>query len=369
MNILTNYLQFSEDYAEIAGYLTLEDIFTLDAIYLTAQRCAIGFKKRKDTQAFLFDPWGSSLKIQRAVLDGAYKPKYYKTVKLMERGKIREIKPPVFESKVIQKLLCDYIIRPVLEREIIDTSYASVVGRGTAAMQRDITNAINAHMKASEDGFVIITDFRGYFASIDLVVLRKMLEERISDRRIVDLCMKFSPGERGLSLGNELSQIPASFYPTAIDKTVIASGLTQGYFRYMDDTLMIVRSRKDISRVLEIQKREADALHLTIKPPKVIRLGKNFDFCKVRYRYDRKHNQYFTLPNKTTAKREKRKLYYFQEQIKEGSMTEKEAEMQYKSFVGAFTSQPNTAGAAARIREVYSRTVENVSQTAQAMQR
>ena len=111
----------------------------------------------------------------------------------MGMGKVREIKPPVFESKVVQKLLCDWLVRPLLEPEMINTSYASVTKKGTDKMHGDVLRAVNACVK-NKNAFVIMSDFKGYFSSIDLNILRRMFAERIEDKRIVNLIKSFFQG-------------------------------------------------------------------------------------------------------------------------------------------------------------------------------
>jgi len=243
-------LPYESIYRECAGKLTLEELFSFTAVYNSALRCAAGFRRRSDTQNFLKACSLNSYRLKEEVLAGKFRPKYYRQKRIMERGKVRTIVPPTFSAKVVQKLLCDYLVRPLLEPEMIRTSYASIVGRGTGRMYADVLRALNANVK-NEDAVIVMTDFKGYFDSIDISLLRKMFAERVADPRVVDLIMSFSPNARGLSLGNEISQIPASFYPTAIDKALKAKLTTHQYFRYMDDILFIALNRKEAEEALE----------------------------------------------------------------------------------------------------------------------
>ena len=91
-------------YSKYIGHIKFEDLFTISNIYISAMRCASGFRNRHDTQNFLKSPWLNSYKLYKRIINGTFKPRYYKSRFIMERGKVREIKPPVFESKVVQKL-------------------------------------------------------------------------------------------------------------------------------------------------------------------------------------------------------------------------------------------------------------------------
>ena len=131
---LKQQYNIDDAYKTYVRYIKFEDLFSLTNIYLSAMKCASGFRNRNDTQTFLKSSWLNSYKLHQDVLNDKFRAKYYRSKFIMERGKVREIKPPVFESKIIQKLLCDWIVRPILEPEMINTSYASVMGRGTDKM-------------------------------------------------------------------------------------------------------------------------------------------------------------------------------------------------------------------------------------------
>lgn len=343
-----------DSYRKYIRYIKFEDLFTVTNIYISAMRCAAGFRNRNDTQRFISEPWLNSYKLYKDLMSGRFIPKYYQSQFIMERGKVREIKPPVFESKVVQKLLCDWLIRPLLEPEMINTSYASVTKKGTDKMYRDVLRAVNACVKNKET-FIIMTDFKGYFSSIDLNILRRMFAERIEDKRIVDLIMSFSKG-KGLSLGNELSQIPASFYPTSVDKAVKKAISTGQYYRYMDDSLFIASNKNEADNVIKLMKNEVDKLNLNLKEPVVIPVGKNFIFCKERFLYDKKRGRYFRLCNKEIFSREKKKLKLFKLHLLSNSIKYRAISAQYKCVRNSIVHRANSKLALKRLDELYKKT-------------
>lgn len=338
-------------YQTYIGYIKFEDLFTVTNVYLSAIRCASGFRNRNDTQEFLKAPWLNSYKLYQSILDGTFRPKYYKSKFIMERGKVREIKPPVFESKVIQKILCDWLIRPLLEPEMITTSYASVMGKGTDKMYNDVLRAVNSCVK-NKDSYIVMTDFKGYFSSIDLDVLRSMFEKTLKDERIVNLIMEFSKS-KGLSLENELSQIPASFFPTDIDYAIKNAVSTGHYFRYMDDTLFIVSNKEETTKMIDLFEQETQKLKLILKEPKVIPVGMNFTFCKERFLFDKKRDKYFRLCNKDIFVREKRKLNLFKSMLAEKSIDMYKINMQYGCVRNSIVHRANSKKSLERLDKYY----------------
>lgn len=223
-------------YQSLCPYLTLEDLFTTDVVYICAKRCASGFMNKRDTQRFMESPWLNSRNLCKLVLTGKFKPRYYRERTIIERGKERRIKPPTFECKVVQKVLCDYLIRPLLEPKMIISNYAGVGGRGTDLMYQNILHGLNTALHKYPHGVIVIADYSNYFGSINTNLLKEIaFDKYIKDQRIVDLIMKFFPDEYGCSLGNELSQIPASFFPSPIDHYMKDRCGIKDYHRYMDD--------------------------------------------------------------------------------------------------------------------------------------
>ena len=175
-----------------------------------------------------------------------------------------------------------------------------------------------------------------------------MLASRIKDKRIVDLIMQFSK-EKGLSLGNELSQIPASFYPTDIDYAIKKAVSTGHYFRYMDDTLFIVNEKAEVDKMIDLFENGTKKLNLILKEPKVIPMGESFIFCKERFLFDKKRNKYFRLCNKDIFIREKRKLKYFHRMLEQKLIDKYTISLQYGCVKNSIIHRPNSKMALERL--------------------
>ena len=126
-----------------ACLLSLEDIFTTATVYICSQRCAAGMADRKDTQRWQENPWLNSYRLCQAVLNGTFIARFYPKHNIIERGHIRLIEPPTFECKVVQKVICDYVLKPLLTTKMVSTNYASVKGRGTDQAYADVLDGLN----------------------------------------------------------------------------------------------------------------------------------------------------------------------------------------------------------------------------------
>lgn len=348
---------FSDGYARLCGYLRLEDIFTPDAIYVAAQRASVGFREKRDTERFMRAPWENSLRLCDSVINGSFVPRYYRPYAICERGKVRTIVPPTFECKVVQKVLCELLLRPLLTHRMIATSYASICGRGTDAMYEDVLSAINHVMLSPRmcwhDYSVVMCDYRSYFVSIDVGLLERLVLRRyIRDDAAVDMIMRFFPDRVGLPIGSEISQMPATFFPSPVDHRMKDDwGLP--YFRYMDDTLAIVPNQLVCGYVREYQ-RLSGRLGLSCPDEKVgvVHLGKCFSFCKERFRFVR-HGvaRYVREINPRRVSAERRKLRRFEDAVRSGEMTIDGAMAHASGVIGGIARHPRARGDVRMLRE------------------
>lgn len=342
VQVIPNGKTIKHIYEKYCGMLTLEDLFTTDAVYVAAIRCSSGFMHKADTQAFMTKPWQNAYKLCQRVLGGRFKPRYYTERVIDERGKLRTIKPPTFKCKVVQKVLCDYLIRPLLEPKMVQTNYASITDRGADKMYADIEAALNHAARQGKKFSVVTADFSNYFASIRVSLLMEMLGRYIKDERVLTLINSFSPDEYGLSLGNELSQIPASWFPSVIDHT-LKDKHHLVYFRYMDDSLALVPEGMERGYIKSYQ---ALAAKLELKCGrekfKVAPMGKSFTFCKERFVWNEQDKKYNRMINPKIASNERRKIKAFEKKIQNGEMTAEDALLQYKGVRGFVAHHPHT---------------------------
>lgn len=341
------------------GRLSLEQLFTSDSVYLAAGKAASGFWDRNDTDAFMASASRNAVRLCDDVLSGKFRPRYYKEQEITERGKKRVIKPPTFECKVVQKTLSNGLIRGMFEPRMVSTNYASIRGRGTQKLYKDVLAALNKALRQGGKA-VVMTDFRNYFGSIDTEKLRLVYEKYVLDANLIDLIMSFSPEPMGLSLGNEVSQVPASFFPSVIDHTMRDKyGLP--FFRYMDDGLLIcdMEEAKEMAELLKQMAKDRGLL-IPEEKVKIVPVGENFVYCKERFLIDKRRGGYYGVLNPDIARSERRKLRTFGRKVRDGKMRDKDMENQYKGVRGMVKSHPNTWRTLKRMDEVYEKARDKI---------
>ncbi len=137
--------------------------------------------------------------------------------------------------------------------------------------------------------FVLRTDVKEYYASIDHFLLMGQLAEYIQDKftlnllwqylhRMVERGGLYKEVEKGISRGCPLSPLIGAFFLSCLDKQFQHDGLF--YVRYMDDILILAPTRWKLRRTVKTLNEIFTALKLEKHPDKTFigRIEKGFDF-------------------------------------------------------------------------------------------
>lgn len=199
----------------------------------------------------------SKEKFEMCALDGIYQLKRRLETKTYQiapyyqftiyEPKERIIKACSFQDKIVQHSICDNILLPNLKTEFIQTNYAGQIGKGTLygldCLKAQMQLAYN---KYGYDCWIIKADISKFFYNIDHDILKDIVEYFVEDEDVYWLCKKFidSTEEKGLPLGNQISQVFALLYLSGLDHFITGELGVKYYGRYMDDFYLIVESKQ-----------------------------------------------------------------------------------------------------------------------------
>jgi hypothetical protein len=156
--------------------------------------------------------------------------------------KERTICAAPFRERVLHHAVVN-LCEPVFERYSIDDSYACRPEKGLhRALKR-------AQQFTREYPWYLKMDIRKYFDSIHHETLLRLLARRFRDNRLMRLFEQVVRGyqtlpDRGLPIGNLLSQHFANFYLGLLDHYLKEECRVSAYLRYMDDFLIFGASRE-----------------------------------------------------------------------------------------------------------------------------
>ena len=186
------------------------------------------FKENLEANLFL---------LQEQLKSEVYEHGAYRTFKVYE-PKERIIASLPFRDRVVQHAI-NNIVEPIFENMFYKTSYACRTNKGTHKGVKDVQSKIR---KLAKNGTVyyLKMDFSKYFHSIDLKILFREIEKKISDKKVLFLLRKFASNNKvGIPIGNLLSQLFANIYGHIFDRFIKTKIKARYYFRYMDDTVIL----------------------------------------------------------------------------------------------------------------------------------
>ena len=280
---------------------------------------------------------------------------------LMERGRLRHIRSVHFSERVVQRSVCDNALVPMMSRSLIYDNGACLPGKGVDRAMNRLTAHLQQFYRAngySNEGYVAVFDFSGYFDSILHEVCFRKFAKEFSDERILWLLDTFirpfgypmgntgmkrarvprtTEGYTGMSLGlgSEVSQITAVSYPNPLDHYIKQILHIRWYGRYMDDGYMLFKTKQEAHLALDAVIKFSETLGIKInrKKTKVIRLSRGFKFLKARHLLTSSGKVVRRL-SKDSITRQRRKLKKFVLLVERGEMTVADVSTAYGSWKG-----------------------------------
>lgn len=170
-------------------------------------------------------------------------------------------------DKIVNQLISEYVLLPLLEPKLIDSNCATRKNKGSSYAINLFKKYIN-HYKINYDKvYVLKCDVSKFFYSIDHNILKEKLKKDIKDERLLKLIYEIVDStnrsgqyqyNKGLGIGNQSSQILAIYYLNDLDHFIKEKLHVKCYCRYMDDLCLVHYDKnylkycqKEISNYLE----------------------------------------------------------------------------------------------------------------------
>ena len=244
--------------------------------------------------------------------------------------KLRKIEKSKYIDRIVHRWVVDYFLEPYFVPRMIHTSYACLKGKGMHKACLEVQKAMKHCNRTWGEYYMLKMDVAKYFQSIDRKILMEILERKIKDPKLLDLINKIvysDNEEKGLPIGNYTSQTFANIYLNEVDKYIKYELRCKYYFRYMDDSLVIVKTKQEAAEILEkIKKFLDEKLKLSLNSKtQIIKSKQGVNFCGYKINENR-------LKIRDRGKRNlKDKIKTLEKRIKDGEMSSTEA---YKHITG-----------------------------------
>ncbi len=185
--------------------------------------------------------------------NGTYKHSGY-TVFYVTEPKLRKIEKSIYLDRIVHRWVVDNFLETYFVPTFVNTSYACLKGRGMHKACLDVQKVMQHLERTWKDYYILKMDVRKYFQNIDKGILYKILVKKIQDTKLLWLLKEIiysNEGDTGLAIGNYTSQMFANIYLNEIDQYVKHVIHCKYYFRYLDDSICMFKTKEEAKEALE----------------------------------------------------------------------------------------------------------------------
>ena len=258
-----------------------------------------------------------------------YKHGGYSTFYVTE-PKLRKIEKSKYIDRIVHRWLVDNFLGPAFIPQFISTSYACLKGKGMHKACLDLQKEMKHCQRIWNDYYILKMDIAKYFDNINKTILLKILKRKIKDKDVLWLIKEIlyaQKRKKELEIGNYTSQMFANIYLNEIDQYIKHILKVKYYFRYMDDSVLFVKTKQEAKEILEKIKTFLKMnLELELnKKTQIFKSKQGVNFCGYKI------NTYRLKIRDKGKRKLKEKVKQLKKDIKQGKMTSKEA---YKYLAG-----------------------------------
>lgn len=193
-----------------------------------------------------------------------YRTADYHVFKKYDSGKERTIyRLPYFPDRIVHHCIMQ-VIEPIWSKVFIRDTYASLKGRGVHDGVQRIKQALMNDAVGTM--YCLKMDVKKFYPSVDHATLKQSIRGKIKCSRTLDLLDGIiDSADRGIPIGNYLSQYFGNLYLSGMDHWIKETLHCKYYFRYCDDLVILGADKARLHLVRTEIEQYLVRLKLTLK--------------------------------------------------------------------------------------------------------
>lgn len=299
------------------------------ALYDSMWKCRCGKMKKASVARFVTHGIEESLKLEKEIRDGTYRPRKPKTFTLTY-PKMRPCSSIHIRDRIVQRSLNDNVIYPQMTRNFIWDNMACQKGKGTTkAMDRlnVFLHRFYINNGNSNKGWVWQFDVQGYYRSMRHKDARDCFSKKLEEDTVKNAegwLQRQYPYDIGYEPGSQMVQILGISLLNPFDHAAKERVRAEFYERYMDDGFVISNSKEFLEQCHEIMSEELAkfGMHFHPKKTRIYPLSDGIKILGFRFKLT-ETGKVIRLINPENVKHERKKLVRMAHKVGKGEITVK----------------------------------------------
>lgn len=253
--------------------MNFQEAFSVHELYKCHKLCRRNKQHKNETVNFELNLCRNICELSESILSHSYAPSKYRSFYVHEPKK-RLIDALSYSHRIVQRSICDNILKPRLEPYLIYDNVACRIGKGTHfALDRLKKFFKLAYKQHGLNLYFLQCDIKKYFQSISHKHLKRYIEELSLDYESQDLIFKYidsyhfaqtEDDQIGIPIGNQTSQWFALLFLNKMDRMIKEKLRIKFYIRYMDDFILIHNDKEYLKHCLEEIRKFVTNIGLTL---------------------------------------------------------------------------------------------------------
>ena len=255
------------------------------------------------------------------------------TVFYVTEPKLRKIEKSKYIDRIVHRWLVDNFLEPAFVPQFINTSYACLKNKGMHKACLELQKMFKHCKTIWGEYYILKMDIAKYFDNINKKILLNILKRKIKDKDLLWLINEIlyaQKRENGLEIGNYTSQMFANIYLNEVDQHIKHKLRIKYYSRYLDDSVILVKTKAEAKQVLEeIKKYLKENLELELnKKTQIFKSKQGVNYCGYKI------NEYRLKIRDKGKRKLKNKIKKLKYEIKTGQINSKEAHKYLAGHMG-----------------------------------